>query len=105
MGRHRTGSRRHLRPHGAWPSHLYNGFFYGRNDTTPEAWTMEQLDRTAPAASSAVLPEQFAPPPAEGFRGRHADLKELRSLLTSVAASSSWTASAESARRRFSSRS
>lgn len=71
MGRHRTGSRRHLRPHGAWPSHLYKGVFYVRNDTTTEAWTMEQLDRTAPAASSAVLPEQFAPPPAEGFRGRH----------------------------------
>jgi MoxR-like ATPase len=57
------------------------GVFYVRNGTATEPGTIAQLDRATPASARAVLPEQFAPPNAEGFRGRLADLAELRALL------------------------
>ncbi len=62
--------------------HLYKGVFYVRNGTATEVGTIAQLDRASPPIAHAVLPEQFTPPTAEGFRGRHADLEELRSLLS-----------------------
>ena len=62
--------------------HLYKGVFYVRNGTATETATIEQLDRAAPPIGRAVLPEQFAPPTSEGFRGRETDLEALRTLLS-----------------------
>jgi hypothetical protein len=70
--------------------HLYKGVFYVRNGTATEVGTIAQLDRATSATARAALPEQFAPPTAEGFRGRLADLPELRALRPVAESNEDW---------------